>query len=77
MFEKNHATVKPNSSVASRRMKTYSENRIELRNPQILKPKMLSSEQPWEPKSLDVALKITRVEKTLGILVVAVNLEAI
>ena len=50
--------------------KTYSESRIELRNLQILK-KMLekssqflsSSEQPCEPKSLDVALKITGVEK--------------
>ena len=38
----------------------------------------LSSEQPCEPKSLDVALKITRVEKnTLWKLVVTVNLEAI
>ena len=50
-------------------MKTYSESRIELRNLQILK-KMLekssqffSSEQPCEPKSLDVALKIIGVEK--------------
>ena len=30
--EKNHATVKPDSSVASRGMKTYSESRIELWN---------------------------------------------
>ena len=38
----------------------------------------LSSEQPCEPKSLDVALKIAGVEKnTVGKLVVAVNLEAI
>ena len=38
----------------------------------------LSSEQPCEPKGLDVALKITGVEKnTLGKLVVTVNLEAI
>ena len=47
-------------------MKTYSESRIEL---QILKKMLekssqfLSSEQPCEPKSLDVALKITGVEK--------------
>jgi len=40
---------------ASRGMKTYSEGRIELRNPQILKkmpeksPQFLSSEQPCEP----------------------------
>ena len=38
----------------------------------------LSAEQPCEPKSLDVALKIIGVEKnTLGKLVVTVNLEAI
>jgi len=50
-------------------MKTYSESRIELRNLQILK-KMLdkssqfwSSEQPREPKSVDVALNIAGVEK--------------
>ena len=44
-------------------MKAYSESRIELRNLQILKTMLekssqfLSSEQPCEPKSLDVALK--------------------
>ena len=65
----NRATVKPDSSVAPRWMKTYSERRIELRNLQILKKMLekssqfLSSEQPCEPKSLDVALKITEVEK--------------
>ena len=32
LVEKNHATVNPDSSVASRGMKTYSESRIELRN---------------------------------------------
>ena len=38
----------------------------------------LSSEQPCEPKILDVALRIAGVEKnTLEKLVVAVNLEAI
>ena len=69
LVEKNHATVKPDSSVASRGMKTYSESRIELRNLQILKKMLekssqfLSSDQPCEPKSLDVALKITGVEK--------------
>ena len=84
MVEKNRAIVKPDSSVVPRRMKTYSESRIELRNLQILKKIMekssqfLSSEQPCEPKSLDVALEITGVEKnTLGKLVVTVNLEAI
>ena len=57
------------SSVASRGMKTYSESRIELQNLQILKKMLaksiqfLSSEQPCELKSLDVALKIAGVEK--------------
>ena len=38
----------------------------------------LSSEQPREPKTFDVALQIAGVEKSiLGKLVVAVNLEAI
>ena len=50
-------------------MKTYSEGRIELRNLQILKKipetssQFLSSEQPCEPKSLDVALNIAGVER--------------
>ena len=50
-------------------MKTYSESRIELRKLLILKETLekssqfLSPEQPCEPKSLDVALKITGVEK--------------
>jgi len=49
-------------------MKIYSESRIELQNPQILKKMLesqasfLSSEQPCEPKSLDVALNIAGVE---------------
>ena len=69
LVEKNRATVKPDCSVASRWMKTCSESRIELRNQQILKKMLekssqfLSSEQPCEPKSLDVALKITGVEE--------------
>ena len=61
LVEKNHATP--------RWMKTYSKSRIELQNIQILKKmpekssQFLSSEQPCELKSLDVALKITGVEK--------------
>ena len=49
-------------------MKTCSENRIELRNLQILKKMLgnssqfLSSEQPSEPKNLDVALNIAGVK---------------
>ena len=71
LVEKNHATVKPGSSVTSRGMKTYSESRIELRNLQMLKKMLekssqfLSSEQPCEPKSLDVALKIAGVKKNV------------
>jgi len=50
-------------------MKTSSEGRIELRNLQSLKEMLeksvqfLSSDQPSEPKSLDVALNIAGVEK--------------
>ena len=71
LVEKNHATVKPDASVAPRGI-TYSESRIELWNLQILKKMLekssqfLSSEQPCEPKSLDVALKVTEVEKILS-----------
>ena len=70
LVQENHVTVKPglsSSSVSPRGMKTYSESRIELRNLQILnkmlESQFLSSEQPCEPKSLDVALKIAGVEK--------------
>ena len=69
MVQENHATVKLDLSVASRGMKTCSEKRIELRNLQILtklpdnSSQFLSSEQHSEPKNLDVALNIARVEK--------------
>ena len=65
LVEKTHATVKADSGVASRGMKTYSENKIELRNLQMLEKwtQILSSEQPYEPNSLDVAFDITGVEK--------------
>jgi len=49
-------------------MKTYSEAKIELRNLQFLKKMLekssqfLSSDQPSEPKSVDVALNIAGVE---------------
>ena len=68
---------------ASRGMKTYSEGRIELRNLQFWKKMLekssqfLSSDQPSEPISLDVALNIAGVENALGKLAIAVNLEAI
>jgi len=61
-------------------MKTYSEARIELRNLQKMLEKssqFLLSDQPNEPKSLDVALNIVGVENRLGKLAIAVNLEAI
>ena len=69
MVQENHGTVKRNSKVASRGMKTYSKSRIELQSPQILKKilekstQFLSSEQPCEPKSLEVALKVAGVEE--------------
>ena len=50
-------------------LKTYSKSRIELQNLQTLKKMLekssqfLSSQQPCEPKSLDVALNIAGVEK--------------
>ena len=37
LVQKNHASVKLDTSVASHGMKTYSESRIELRTGQILK----------------------------------------
>ena len=84
LVEENHATVKPDSNIVPHELKTYSESRIEPPNLQILKKMLkkssqcLPSEQPWELKSLNIALKITGVEiNTLGKLVVTVNLEAI
>ena len=70
-------------SCCARWMKTYSESRL---NCEIYTSwrkccktsQLLSSEQPCEPKSLDVALKITGLEQnTLGKLVVTVNPEGI
>ena len=69
LVQENHATVKLDLSVASLGTKTCSESRIELRNLQILKKlldnssQFLSSDQPSEPKNLDVAWNIARVEK--------------
>ena len=72
-------------TVSARGMKTYSESTIKLRNLQILRKYwkrsvsqyFFSSEQPGESKSLDIALNIVGAEKTLGKLVVVVNVEAI
>ena len=72
LAQENHATVKPrssSSSVSPRGMKPCSESRIELQNLQILKKmlekssKCLSSEQPCEPKSLNVALILQELRK--------------
>ena len=46
LIKENRATVKPDSNVAPRGMKTYSESRIELRNLQILKKMLEKSSQP-------------------------------
>jgi len=65
-------------------MKTCSEGRIELRNLQILKnipeksSQFLSSEQPCEPKRLDVALNIAGLERIRSEnLLLTLTLEAI
>ena len=73
LVQENHTTVKLVSSVASSGMETYSETRIELWNLQILRKMLdnssqfLSSEQPSEPKNLDVALNIAGVVKIRSI----------
>jgi len=68
LVQENHATVKLDSSVASRGIKTHGECRIELQDLQIFK-KMLDKssyflllEPPCESKSLDAALNIAGVE---------------
>jgi len=77
LAQENHATVKLDFSVTSREMKNFSEGRIQLRNLQILKKvwkmssQFLSSEQPCEPKSLDVTYCLEL--DTLGTLAVAIN----
>ena len=72
LTEENHVTVRPgssSSSVSPRGMKTYRESTIVLRNPQMLKKMLkrpsqfLSSDQPCEPNSLDIALNIAGVDK--------------
>ena len=71
LVEENHGTLKPDSSVGPRGMKTYSERRIELRNLQILQKLLeksspfLSSKQPCKPKIKAWMLpwKIAGVEK--------------
>ena len=83
LVQENHATVKLDSSVPSRGMKTYSESRIELRNLQILKT-MLDKSSVFVIRAALWAEKLGRCleycrswKNTLGKLAVAVNLEAI
>jgi len=66
LVQENRVTVTLDSSVASRGMTTYSESRINVRNLQMLEKssQFLSSKQPSEPKSLNVALNITGAQKT-------------
>ena len=71
--EENHATVKPDSSVASCGMKTYSESRNEQRNLKNLEENAEMSSQflsaePYscESKSLNAAFKIAGVEEILS-----------
>ena len=78
IFQHNLLSIR--NEIASRGMKTYSESRSEMRNLQILNKMLekssqfLSSGQPCEPKSSDVALSIAGVEKnTLRNLAIAVN----
>ena len=70
LVQENLITPLPNlTRIAPRGMKTYSESRTELHNPQILKKMLgksrqfLSSEPPCEPKILDDALNTAGVEK--------------
>ena len=45
LVQENHATVRPDSGVHPRGMKTYSERKIELQNLQILKKMLEKSSQ--------------------------------
>ena len=82
LVEKNRATVKHDSSVAPRWMKTYSESKIELQNLQILKQMLEKSSQfchwssPVNQKALTLPWKLQELKKYPQ-LVVAVKLEAI
>ena len=80
LVEENHATVKPDLSVALRWMRTYSESRIELRNPQILKKMLEKSSQFFVFGAALWAEKLWRCLENCWSwkkLVVVVNLEAI
>ena len=75
-------SIKPDSSVSPRGMKTHSENRTTNLYENAGKVKSVLSSargwQPCEPESLDVGLNIAGVEKISSEnFVVAVNLEDI
>jgi len=63
LIKANHATVKLDLSVAYRGIKTYSEElNCEMKMME-KSSQFLSSDEPSEPITLDVALNIARVEK--------------
>ena len=80
LVQKNHPTVKLDSSVAASGMKTYSESRIEFRNLQMLK-KMLENGDSYCDHSSPVSWKAWKLpwilqelkKNTLGKLAVTVN----
>ena len=64
LVEKNHATVKSDSSVASRvEWKLTAKAELNCEIYKSWRKYFVTAEQPCEPKSFDVALKIARVEK--------------
>ena len=76
LVEKNHATVKPNWSVASRGIKTelWTAKSTNLEKKCWKNGQFLSSKQPCELNSLNVALDIAGVEKSqLRKFTVAIN----
>ena len=84
LVEKNCATVKPDSRVAPRWMKTYSESRIELRNLQILqktagkiKSVFVMEVALWAEKLGHCLENYRSWKNTLEKVVVTFNLEAI
>ena len=85
LVEKNRATVKPDSNVAPRWMKTYSESWIELRNLQIFKKKNAGKIKSvfaigaalWAEKLGRCLENYRSWKNTLRKLVVTVDLEAI
>ena len=65
LVQENHATVKPDSSATPGGMKTYTakaESNCEIYREVLAKSsQFLTSEQPYETKSLDAALNLAGV----------------